>query len=168
VQGFRNLIRQEQERERRDAEGIGYVAAISRPAKIIRDALVHQTSKPLGADFARYDPQRSAFYSPIRDAWSAIAYEHFGYVARGGEYKELSSRDVAAGDLSWRYQRALAMGNSHPELITLDPQQVKILDALAEAADVPHQRGQAEIAIPEDLRDSHIYRWRFSPDGKRI
>jgi hypothetical protein len=31
--------------------------------------------------------------------------------------------------------------------------QVKILDALAEAADIPHQRGQSEVAIPEHIRD---------------
>jgi hypothetical protein len=28
---------------------------------------------------------------------------------------------------------------------------VKILDALAEAADIPHEKGQAEIEIPQKL-----------------
>jgi hypothetical protein len=56
------------------------------------------------------------------------------------------------------------MGEPRPELIKLDPQQVKILDALAEAAHVPHQRGHAEIEIPDNLR--YYNRYRFSPDGK--
>ena len=73
---------------------------------------------------------------------------------------------VAADGLSCKYQHALAMGEPRPEIIKLDVQQVKILDALAEAADLPHQRGRAEIEIPENLR--YYRRYRFSPDGKLI
>ena len=51
------------------------------------------------------------------------------------------------------YTRQRPWHEPRPEIIKLDPQQVKILDALAEAADIPHQRGQAEIEIPEHIRD---------------
>ena len=51
------------------------------------------------------------------------------------------------------YKRAKERHEPRPEIITLDPLQVKILDALAEAADVPHQRGQAEIEIPQYIKE---------------
>jgi hypothetical protein len=35
--------------------------------------------------------------------------------------------------------------------------QVRVLDALVEAANVPHQRGQTEIEIPEKLRNYNRY-----------
>jgi hypothetical protein len=37
------------------------------------------------------------------------------------------------------------------------PMQVRVLDALAEAGGVPHQRGQTEIEIPEKLRNYNQY-----------
>jgi hypothetical protein len=51
-----------------------------------------------------------------------------------------------------RYLNAKHNKEPRPELIKLDPQQVKILDALADAAGIPHQRGQTEITIPEHSR----------------
>ena len=37
--------------------------------------------------------------------------------------------------------------------IALSEQHRRMLDALAEAADIPHQRGQTDIVIPEQLRN---------------
>jgi len=35
--------------------------------------------------------------------------------------------------------------------------QVRVLDALTEAAGVPHQRGKSEVEIPEKLRNYNQY-----------
>jgi hypothetical protein len=166
VQTFRTLIRQRQEEERRDAESMGKDAAISHPALIIGKALRSEAAIDIGKAFDKHDEQKSDFYQPISFAWNAIAFEHLRYRYRGEEYINSLQGFFAADGLSHHYQRSLAMGESRPDIINLDPQQVKILDALAEAADVPHQRGQAEIEIPENLR--YYRRYRFSPAGKLI
>ena len=110
------------------------------------------------------DKQRAAFYRPIKDAWDVIAYEHYKF-ERTGEPCHIE-RDHAGQFLSGRFQRAVALGEPRPELIRLDPLQARILDALAEAADIPHQRGQAAIEIPERFR--YYTHHRFGPDGKLI
>ena len=44
-----------------------------------------------------------------------------------------------------------------PTIRLTNPKQVQLLDAMAEAAGVPHQRGQTEIAIPDKLRNYNQY-----------
>jgi hypothetical protein len=44
-----------------------------------------------------------------------------------------------------------------PTIKLSDPRQVRMLDALTEAAGVPHQRGQTEVQIPEKLRNYTKY-----------
>ena len=110
------------------------------------------------------DKQRAAFFLPIKDAWDIIAYDR--YIMEGFREPDHLERDHAGHSLSGRYQRAVALGEPRPELIKLDLLQTRILDALAEAADVPHQRGQAAIEIPERLR--YYAHYRFGPDGKLI
>jgi hypothetical protein len=41
--------------------------------------------------------------------------------------------------------------NSRNLIRLTEPVQVRILDALAEAAGVPHQRGQSEFIIPDEI-----------------
>ena len=81
---------------------------------------------------------KAEFFLPLERAWCAIAYEHYRYRYRGQEYEDSIPRHYAADDLSCQYQRAVAIGEPRPACIKLNPQQVKILDALAEAADIPH------------------------------
>jgi hypothetical protein len=116
------------------------------PATIIRQELVHKEGPQIV-----YDPQRKEFFRKLRDAWDVIAYEHYPqWWKKPGEnvYAQMDAR----WQLSLTYLRAKDHQESRPEIIRLDPLQVKILDALAEAADIPHQRGQAEITIPEHAR----------------
>jgi len=44
-----------------------------------------------------------------------------------------------------------------PAIKLTNPKQVLLLDAMAEAAGIPHQRGQTEITIPEKLRNYNKY-----------
>jgi hypothetical protein len=152
VQAFRNLIRQERQAQRHPS--------LFPPAKVINYALAEQTQHWLSSD--ALVRQKAEFFQPIEHAWDAIASEQ--YQTEEGE--ELPQKHFAGHFLSAKYQRAVALGEPRPEIIKLNPQQVKILDALAEAADIPHQRGQAEIEIPEHLR--YYARHRFGPDGKLI
>jgi hypothetical protein len=136
----------------------------SSPAGIIHSALWEQTQFIPPSGYCTKDNQlaheRGLYYKEIRNAWDAIAYDQ--YLFRNGVVDSVR-RYAAAHDLSVAYQRAKAMGESRPEIITLDPLQVRILDALAEAADIPHQRGQNEIDIPERQRYFEIH--NFGPDG---
>src|SRR5262245_8158186 len=156
---FRNLIRQDiQHNEQSGGKALRY------PARIISEELGHQEASHMSG--TEVDRQRSAFYMPLNRAWYVIAYEHFRYRYQGQEYEDATSRHHAREFVSAEYQHAVAIGEPRPAFIKLDPQQVKILDALAEAAEIPHQRGQAEIEIPEHLR--YCRQHRFSPDGKLI
>jgi hypothetical protein len=134
------------------------------PALVVRRALGEQTRLHMSPD--PLDQQRAAYFLQIERAWDAIAYDHYRYRYRGQEYQDSFPKELAGGALSFMYQRAQVLREARPEIIKLDPQQVKILDALAEAADIPHQRGQAEIEIPEKLR--YYERHRIGPDGKLI
>jgi hypothetical protein len=44
-----------------------------------------------------------------------------------------------------------------PTIKLTHPMQVRVLDALTEAAGVSHQRGQTEIVIPEKVRNYNQY-----------
>jgi hypothetical protein len=165
VQGFRQLIDksiQEDLRLKGERHSLN-----TYPAVIIRNALGVQEQSIQQSEFFTKDNQlsheRGLFYNKIKHAWDAIAYDH--YRLRDG-VEDAFERHWAADNLSGAYQRAKAMGEPRPELITLDPRQAQILDALAEAADIPYQRGQSEIEIPEKLRYYHIH--NFGPDGKLI
>ena len=77
---------------------------------------------------------------------------------------------LAGSTLSAYYSHYRAEGSPHPEVIKLeDPIQVRRIDALTEAAGVPHERGQTEVIIPEKLRNyskwvmSQEYQDRLNP-----
>jgi hypothetical protein len=63
-------------------------------------------------------------------------------------YKPGSSEEnFAARSLQYYYQFT-----SKPGIILCNPLQIRVLDALTEAVGIPHERGMAEIEIPEKLR----------------
>jgi hypothetical protein len=143
VGAFRGLIQQERQKiQASEFEGFSY------PAGIVRYELYKQELDRFSDD--PLHKQRGEFFRQIRNAWDAIAYEHY----RQEEYGlvDLYNEGAARGALVETYTRAKARNEPRPEIIKLDPLQMKILDALAEAADIPHQRGQAEISMPEKFR----------------
>jgi hypothetical protein len=162
VQGFRHLIDtsiQEDLRLKGERHSLR-----TYPALIIRNALgvQEQSIRQPGYLTNQLAQERGLFYFKIRHAWDVIAFDH--YRMRDG-VEDAFEKQRAADSLSAAYQIG-AMGETRPEIIKLDPLQVQILDALAEAADIPHQRGQSEIEIPEKLRDFRTY--NFGPGGKAI
>lgn len=107
------------------------------PAEIIRSKL-----KLKGISDNRIERD---FWAPIRYAWDALAYDH---------YEPGAPSEHLAGHALSRYHQA-----KHELTIKLShPVQIRVIDALAEAAGIPHERGQAEIEIPEKLKNYYKYR----------
>ena len=143
VEAFRGLI--QQERQKAPYDYAPRPPAIIIAGELWNQMLAHASPDPL-------DKQRAAFYRQIHTAWEIIANEQYEFLGRG-ERSALYPVYEARLHLFNTYTRAKEHHEPRPELITLDPLQVKILDALAEAADVPRQRGQAEIEMPQYIRE---------------
>jgi hypothetical protein len=83
--------------------------------------------------------EKKRFFRPIEYAWDVLAVDRCKW---NGErrYEALSQH----------------LNREYPgeTTIKLDPFQTRIIDALTEAFDIPHERGQAEIEIPEELRST--------------
>jgi hypothetical protein len=86
----------------------------------------------------------------VRSAWDALSYDR---------YEPGSREEGLAGSVLQAY----ASATGEPKIKLTHPTQVRVLDALTEAAGVPHQRGQTEIEIPEKLRNYN--RYLMSPEG---
>jgi hypothetical protein len=85
------------------------------------------------------DKQEKAFWTPISAAWDVLTH---------ARYKPGSIPEHDTGmHVPDHYNR------TREPVIKLSDPQVRMLDALAEAAGIPHERGQKEIEIPERLRD---------------
>ena len=80
----------------------------------------------------------------VRSAWDALAYDR---------YEPRSREEGLAGSVLQAYYGA----TREPIIKLTHPMEVQVLDAFAEAAGVPHQRGQSEIEIPEKLRNYNKY-----------
>ncbi len=106
------------------------------PLYVIHKKLTHLSSIKLGE---RDDKVERDFWQPINIAWDALAYGHYG--------KYSLSKHHAGYNLSDYCKR------THETTIKLSDPQVGIIDALAEAVGIPHERGQAEIEIPKEGRE---------------
>ena len=87
--------------------------------------------------------QGDTFFT-LRSAWDALAYD---------QYETGSKEEGLAGSVLQAYYSA----TREPAIKLTDPKQVLLLGAMAEAAGIPHQRGQTEITIPEKLRNYNQY-----------
>jgi hypothetical protein len=137
VEGFKGFIKHWQARLYQD-HGMHFS-----PLQIIRNRLgMYQR---LGND------PTQAIVTPVAMAWNVLAYAHFepGTAGESGIGKELEM-----------YYQA-----TREPTIKLSKTQVSVVDALAEAVDIPHQKGQAEIEIPEKLRN--YYQWSQSEEYLR-
>jgi hypothetical protein len=80
----------------------------------------------------------------VRSAWDALSYDR---------YEPGSREEGLAGSVLQAYYSA----TREPKIKLTHPMEVRVLDALTEAAGVPYQRGQTEIEIPEKLRNYNRY-----------
>lgn len=105
------------------------------PETIIRSVLDWYSSSSMEQD--------DTFFT-LMSAWDALAYD---------KYETGSKEEGLAGSLLQSYYGA----TREPTIKLADPKQVQLCDAMAEAAGIPHQRGQTEITIPEKLRNYNQY-----------
>jgi hypothetical protein len=88
--------------------------------------------------------EQDDMFFTLRSAWDALAYD---------QYEPGSREETLAGAvLQMRYS-----ATREPTIRLTNPKQVLLLGAMAEAAGIPHQRGQTEITIPEKLRNYNRY-----------
>ena len=85
----------------------------------------------------------------VRNAWDALNYD---------KYEPGTRAEGLAGSILQAY----ASATREPTIKLTHPMEVRLLDALTEAAGVQHQRGQTEVEIPEKLRN--YKRYLMSPE----
>ena len=88
--------------------------------------------------------ERGEIFFTVRSAWDALAYDRYEPGAR--------EEGLAGSVLQAHYD-----ATHEPTIKLTYPMQVRVLDALTEAAHIPHQRGQTEIEVPEKLRNYNQY-----------
>jgi hypothetical protein len=93
------------------------------------------------------NPEKKEFYFTLQIAWDALAYRR--YPVRSGAGLKADSLLRAYSGLN-----IYTGEHSRERTVTLNQEQVRLLDAFAEVADIPHERGQAEIPLPfADIRE---------------
>ena len=134
VNNLRNLI-QEQQRLYA-AYRLPEEREVLPPEAIVRKQLDWYADTP--------NQEKGESFFTLRSAWDALAYDRY----------EIGSKEEGlAGSVLQAYYAA----THEPTIKLSDPRQVRLLDALTEAAGIPHQRGQADIEIPEKLRNYTTY-----------
>jgi hypothetical protein len=83
--------------------------------------------------------EKQRFFRPIEYAWDVLAVDR-------GKWNGERRYEALSQHLNREYPGETT--------IKLDPFQTRIIDALTEAFDIPHERGQAEIEISEELRST--------------
>jgi hypothetical protein len=152
VKSFQALIREQQQlytsiRSPEERE-------VLPPEAIVRKQLDWYSDTP--------NKEKGESFFTLRSAWDALAYDRY----------EIGSKEEGlAGSVLQAYYSA----THEPTIKLSDSRQVRLLDALTEAAGIPHQRGKAEVQIPEKLRNynkhvmSNEYQERWAQaQAKRI
>ena len=134
VRNLRSLIRENQQvyqqlRSPTDRE-------VLPPETVIRNALDMYAGSS--------DEEKGETFFTLRTAWDALNYERY----------EVGSREEGlAGSILQSYHNATGEGS----VKLTDSKQVKMFDAMVEAAGISRPRGQTEIAIPEHARRYNQY-----------
>jgi hypothetical protein len=116
------------------------------PAQIIhyelRNAVVRYQHK-------LHDQRKADFFETLSDAWDALAVE---------AYTADITREDAYDKLYFRHKRALEPNDPNAAVIPLSPAQTRIIDILADAADIPNpQKGRQYIPIPPKSRRTNYW-----------
>jgi hypothetical protein len=155
VQTFRRLIEQ-QERLFRGAKS---------PEEIVRMQLENRWKSRQFND-EQLEEEKTVFFFQLQHAWDVLAFDRYDVpsgLARSAAY-----------NLSHYYHEERRHGRT-PTIKLADPLQVKILDALTEAIGLSHQKGQADIEIPQKLwnygeyiqSEEHLQRWEQAQAQRR-
>jgi hypothetical protein len=138
VQAFRKLIKEQQD-VHAALNSLGaypHEQEVLSPQRAVRSVLewyAGSANKELGQNLFT-----------VRSAWDALSYD---------SYEPGTREEGLAGSVLQAYYSS----TREPTIKLTNPMQVKVLDALTEAAGVPHQRGKTEVEIPEKLRNYNQY-----------
>jgi hypothetical protein len=80
----------------------------------------------------------------LRTAWDALNYDRY----------EVGSREES---LAGSHLQAYHGATGEESIRLTDPREIKMFDAMAEAAGISRERGQADIPIPENARRYNRY-----------
>jgi len=156
VAGLRSYIREQQQKN----------PEAGTPDEIIANALLSRAQEKYGPDgnlrpLTPAEQQKVEFFESLYIAWETVAYERFPY----------KTQQFRTGDSLFAY-----VANTSKTTIRLsDPTQVDILDALCDAVDLPHRKGQNEFQIPEQTwggilnpksLERHRDKLRRNPDAR--
>ena len=138
VESFRGLIKEQQEVHTglRSFAEYAHEPEVLSPERAVRSVLdwyAGSANKEMGEHMFT-----------VRSAWDALSYDR---------YEPGSREEGVAGSVLQAYYGA----TREPTIKLTHPMQVRVLDALTEAAGVPHQRGKSEVEIPEKLRNYNQY-----------
>ena len=139
VDSFRHLIVEQQQTHAMmfaSKGGVEGEAELLSPERAVRGVLDWYSGSA--------NPELGDHMFTVRSAWDAMVYD---------SYESGSSVEGLAGSVLQAYYHT----THEPKIKLTHPMEVRVLDALAEAANVPHQRGQSEIEIPEKLRNYNRY-----------
>jgi hypothetical protein len=134
VQTFRNLIKEQQDIHAALNSFGAYPnePEVLPPERAVRSVLEWYSGS------ANKEVAQNLFM--VRTAWDALTYD---------KYEPGTREEGLAGSVLQAYS-----GATRESTVKLTyPMQVRVLDALTEAAGVPHQRGKTEVEIPEKLRN---------------
>ena len=89
--------------------------------------------------FNAKDPEKAAFCETVLAAWDTLAFDR---------YKPFSHNEHKAG----RFVQDYSAETGSPVIHLTDPLQVRMIDAMCEAVDLPRDKGSALIPIPDKLQ----------------
>jgi hypothetical protein len=112
------------------------------PKEIINDKLNDESKSSV--------PCKTAFFLNLALAWETLAYDESAAKDEWG--LGLSTRQSIIRHHLIDYYQEFLRGREQSPSIRLALPQVKIMDALTEAAGIPHERGKKEFQIPESIR----------------
>ena len=105
------------------------------PETVIRNVLDWYSSSSM---------EQEDTFSTLLSAWDALVYD---------QYETGSKEEGLAGSTLYSYHSS----TREPTIKLTNSKQVQLLDPMAEAAGIQHERGQTEIAIPEKLKNYNQY-----------
>jgi hypothetical protein len=138
VQTFRNLIKEQQDTH----TALNSFGAYPNEQEVLSPERAVRSVLEWYAGSANKEMGEHMF--TVRSAWDALSYD---------SYEPGTREEGLAGSVLQAFARA----TGEPKIKLTHPMEVRVIDALTEAAGVPHQRGKTEVEIPEKLRNYNQY-----------
>ena len=100
---------------------------------------------------------KHGFFEKLQFAWEIMTYERYEIGTR--EEMDIHGNLARIADCyhNGEYKYPAVYDKDDVWVVTLDPMQARMVDAMADVANIPHERGQREFIVPRKLRNSYEY-----------